>query len=56
MELNDIYDICLDIENCLTSTYDTVDMIKHAELIKYIKDRLMELYQYTCAVMEMLKE
>jgi hypothetical protein len=55
-DMKDILDICLDLENALIQIFDTIDNVKRDKVISYVKDNLMVVYQYNCAIQEMLKE
>lgn len=55
-DINDILELCLDLENALIQIFDTVDNVKRDKVISYVKENLMIIYQYNCAIQEMLKE
>ncbi len=55
-DIDDILDICLDLENALIQIFDTIDIVKRDKVISYVKDSLMVVYQYNCAIQEMLKD
>ena len=56
VDIDDILDVCLDLENALVQMFDTIDIVKRDKVRTYVKDGLMNIYQYNCAIQEMLKE
>ena len=55
-DMSDILDISLNLENALVQIFDSIDSVKRDKVIPYVKDNLMIIYQYNCAIQEMLKE
>lgn len=56
VDIDDILELCLDLENALVQMFDTIDIVKRDKVRTYVKDGLMVIYQYNCAIQEMLKE
>lgn len=56
VDIDDVLDVCLDLENALVQMFDTIDIVKRDKVKSYVKDGLMVIYQYNCAIQEMLKE